>query len=185
MSAMSRGPHPNLKRRLQMAELRAKGLTYRQIGERLGVTRQCVHGLLRKTDPDGLTYIACCICRRKITRWRGTRPAHVFCVKCLPSDAPFGQRLRTYRVAASLTTMALAAQAGIAIGSIFAYERGAQQPDQQNRAKLVQVLGVELPSQPKQALPRHVSGRSADRRRHVAELRAKSTARIRTTSSSG
>ncbi len=33
---MNRGPRPNPKRRRQMAKLRALGLSYRQIGQRLG-----------------------------------------------------------------------------------------------------------------------------------------------------
>jgi hypothetical protein len=113
---MPRGRPPDHKRRLVIVKLRAKGLSYRLIGQRLGVTRQCVHELLKKTDPVGLTWIACCACGRKIMRWRGTRPDPVFCLACLPSDATFGQRLRAYRVAAGLTGMALKARAGLSIG---------------------------------------------------------------------
>jgi hypothetical protein len=38
-----RGPKPNLERRRHVAELRSQGLTYAQIGEQLGMSRQCAH----------------------------------------------------------------------------------------------------------------------------------------------
>jgi transcriptional regulator with XRE-family HTH domain len=131
-----------------MAELRATGLTYREIGERLGVTRQCVHGLLNKALRQRLTYIACCVCRHTIiTGWRGPGPDPVFCVACLPSDGTFGQRLRAHRVAKGLTAFALGAKAGVSSSTIIAYELGKHRPNAQNRAKVSQALGVELPCQ--------------------------------------
>jgi DNA-binding CsgD family transcriptional regulator len=132
---------PNLKRRLQIAELRAQGLSYGLIGQKLDVSRQCVHELLRRTEPLALIFITCCVCHDKIRQWRGRRPHPVFCRDCLPSDATFGQRLRTFRVAAGLTTRALAARAGIAGSSVSVYERGSQEPSEEHRAKLVRVIG--------------------------------------------
>jgi transcriptional regulator with XRE-family HTH domain len=139
---MPRGQRPNVERRLQVSKLRAQGLSYRLIGQILGVTRQCVHALLRSTDPEGLTYIACCVCGVKITRWRGPRPDPVFCPSCLPADAALAQKIRSYRVALGLTWSALAERTGMSVGSIIAYERG-QRPGPRNGAKLSRVLGVE------------------------------------------
>jgi transcriptional regulator with XRE-family HTH domain len=139
---MKRGRRPNLKRRLQIAKLRAKGLSYRQIGQRLGVSRQCVHALLRSTDAEGLTCITCCVCGHKIARWRGTRPHTVFCPSCLPPNASLAQKIRSYRVALGLTCSALAERTGVSVGSIIAYECG-QRPGPRNGAKLSRVLGIE------------------------------------------
>jgi transcriptional regulator with XRE-family HTH domain len=41
-----RGRRPDLERRRQVAELRRQGLTLKEIGNRLGITRQAVHQLL-------------------------------------------------------------------------------------------------------------------------------------------
>jgi DNA-binding CsgD family transcriptional regulator len=140
---MPRGPRPDMKRRRQISNLRAQGLSYRLIGQKLGVSRQCAHALLRTTDPEGLTSIVCCTCGRRIAAWRGPRPGKVFCLVCLPEDASVGHKIRAYRVAAGLSTRALAQLARIAVSSIGNYERGLQSPSEQNRAKLSQVLGVE------------------------------------------
>src|SRR5947209_11389108 len=105
---MPRGTPPKLKRHRLIAKLRATGMSYRKIGERLGVTRQCVHATLKKSGPVGLASIVCCACGRKIGPRRGLSPDPVFCLSCLPSDASFGQRLRAYRVAAGLTQRTLA-----------------------------------------------------------------------------
>src|SRR5690242_8489666 len=125
---MKRGRRPNLKRRLQIAKLRAKGLSYRQIGEQLGVSRQCIHALLKKTNWVDLGCVVCRVCARKIVRWRGTKSRSIYCLSCLPSDAPFGDHLRSHRVSAGLTTRALAARTGLAMNSINNYEGGVQQP---------------------------------------------------------
>jgi DNA-binding XRE family transcriptional regulator len=126
-----------------MAKLRATGLSYRKIGQRLGVTRQCIHATLKKSGPVGLASIVCCACGRQIGPRRGVSPDPVFCLGCLPSDASFGQRLRAYRVAAGLTQRTLAAQVDLNSTSIIGYERGKYLPRTQTLAKLIRVLGIE------------------------------------------
>jgi DNA-binding NarL/FixJ family response regulator len=44
---MPRGRPPNVERHRQIARLRATGLTYQEIGQRLGVTRQYIHQILK------------------------------------------------------------------------------------------------------------------------------------------
>jgi hypothetical protein len=44
---MPRGRPPNVERHRQIVRLRAAGLTYQEIGQRLGVTRQYVHQILK------------------------------------------------------------------------------------------------------------------------------------------
>jgi transcriptional regulator with XRE-family HTH domain len=44
---MPRGRPPNVERHRQIARLRAAGLTYQEIGQRLGVTKQYVHQILK------------------------------------------------------------------------------------------------------------------------------------------
>jgi DNA-binding XRE family transcriptional regulator len=138
-----RGRKPDTKRRGLIAKLRATGMSYRKIGHRLGVTRQCVHATLKRSGPVGLASIMCCTCGRKIGPRRGLSPDPVFCLNCLPSDSSFGQRLRAYRVAASLTQRGLASQAGLDSTSITCYESGKYLPRKQALAKLIRVLGVE------------------------------------------
>jgi DNA-binding XRE family transcriptional regulator len=140
---MARGKLPDLKRHSLIAKLRASGMSYRKIGERLGVTRQCVHATLKRSGPVGLASIVCCACGRKIGPRRGLSPDPVLCLSCLPSDASFGQRLRAYRVAAGLTQRTLAAQAGLDSSSVTGYESGKYLPRKQALAKLIRVLGVE------------------------------------------
>jgi hypothetical protein len=152
---MPRGQRPNVERRLQVSKLRAQGLSYRLIGQILGVTRQCVHALLRSTDPEGLTYIACCVCGVKITRWRGPRPDPVFCPSCLPADASLAQKIRSYRVALGLTYAALAARTGISVGSIIAYECG-QRPGPRNGAKLSRYRRSNARRTPQESSPTRV-----------------------------
>ena len=48
-ATMPRGRPPNPQRRRQIAELRAAGLTYEQIGKRLGISHQSVQQALQRT----------------------------------------------------------------------------------------------------------------------------------------
>jgi DNA-binding CsgD family transcriptional regulator len=44
---------PDVARVAEMARLRAEGLTYAEIGQRLGVSRQAVYDALRRTTEAG------------------------------------------------------------------------------------------------------------------------------------
>lgn len=132
---MPRGPS-NPDRRRQIAKLRAAGLSYRKIGQRLGISRQCVHQMFTRTDPVGLTSIECCACGRKIMRWQGTRPRLVFCLSCLPADATLGQRLRAYRVASKLSQTELARRIGVGSATIYHWEQDGRRPGPASMPKL-------------------------------------------------
>jgi transcriptional regulator with XRE-family HTH domain/DNA-binding CsgD family transcriptional regulator len=164
-----RGRPPDHKRREQLAKLRARGLTFRQIGQRLGVSRQCIHALLKRTNSEDLGCVVCCACRRQIVRWQGTKPRSVWCLSCLDSEVPFSEHLRSHRVATGLTTRALAAQTGLSMSSISAYEGGVQQPSRPSFAKLLQVL-PELPTHGLMLGPGNTP--DIDRQRRAAQLRA-------------
>src|SRR6516225_2378642 len=64
-----RGRPPDLERRRVAAELRAQGLTFAEIGRRLGITRQAAMHLVQSgTVP---TPGACLTCRRRVPFCRG------------------------------------------------------------------------------------------------------------------
>jgi DNA-binding CsgD family transcriptional regulator len=67
------GRLPNLERRRLAAALRARGLTFAEIGRRLGITRQAAtHLVLSGTVPKSTTpAIACLTCRRRVPYCRG------------------------------------------------------------------------------------------------------------------
>ena len=141
---MPRGKPPDLKRRQQIAELRAAGLSLTEIGRKLGVSRQSVHQQLQRS---GQTIrrpgILCCVCGRMLgPRLRtASERGSVHCTACLPLDATLGQRLRAYRVAAQLTPADLAARTGVPQPRIYSWECDQKHPLPHNIARLGQVLG--------------------------------------------
>jgi transcriptional regulator with XRE-family HTH domain len=148
-SAARRGRPPDEERRRLIARLRAQGWTFRQIGERLGTSRQSVHGVLKASgtavELPGLT---CIECRREVgPRRLLNRPnGSILCPACLARhpEASFGQRLKTHRLAAGLTQAGLGRRAGLQPMLIAKYEQGKAEPQWRNLAKLIRVLGVEL-----------------------------------------
>jgi transcriptional regulator with XRE-family HTH domain len=140
---MPRGRPPDLDRRRLIARMRARGLTYRQIGERIGVSRQSVQQALRYSDSARLVPVRCRECTKVITRMRTvhTKNGLVHCLGCLPADAPFGQRLRAHRVAAKLSQAVLAAQIGVLPAMIHCWERSQTKPLSAHMRTLVTVFG--------------------------------------------
>jgi transcriptional regulator with XRE-family HTH domain len=134
-----------MSKRKQMARLRARGLTLQEIGDRLGISRQRVHALLKEeavTSPG----ITCRRCGQEIAPWPGASRnlGPVYCLECLPEKVSFGQRLRAHRVAAQLTQAELAARIGVPPGMICYWERDQRRPMRRNVAALVSVLGPGL-----------------------------------------
>jgi transcriptional regulator with XRE-family HTH domain len=140
---MVRGRKPDWERRRLVADLRSQGLTLGQIAERLGVTRQAVHQLL---SAQGVrTTLACCLCGAEVARGSaGNRP--VRCLACLDKqpEATLGQRLKTYRLVRGLTQKELAAQAGVGVSSLRAWEQGKCLPAARVLARLLEVQGARL-----------------------------------------
>src|SRR5690242_5830098 len=106
---MRRGRPVNPQRRRQIAELRAKGLTYQQIGKRLGISYQSVQQTLQRIGNARLVPIRCRECGAVITHMRTVADNNgpVYCLECLPGDATFGQRLKAWRLAKGISLMAL------------------------------------------------------------------------------
>src|SRR5438874_3238935 len=124
-TTMPRGRPPNVYRRRQIARLRAQGLTYRAIGERLGITRQCVQQTFRHMAKARFVPIHCKACGAVIARLRTVHNSNgpVYCLGCLPRDASFGERLRAHRVVAELTQAQLAALTRVPPATIHCWER--------------------------------------------------------------
>ena len=134
--------------RRQAVELRARGLSTAEIGERLGITRQGVWRLLsnygRSETAPGI--VACCLCGQSIIRGgdalRNNGP--VPCLDCLRErpHIPFAVRLKAFRMAAGLTQAKLARKAKLPPARIRAYERGHAEPKWRNLVKLMNALGT-------------------------------------------
>ena len=143
---MPRGRRPNPQRRRLIAELRATGLTYQQIGKRLGISHQSVQQALQHTGNARLVPICCRRGGALITRLRTVKDNNgaVYCTACLPVDATFGQRLKAWRLAKGLTLMALGEQTTIVWSLLSKYERDAVEPKCGSLVKLMRVLGAGL-----------------------------------------
>jgi hypothetical protein len=110
---MGRNPDPVTQERCRRAvELRAQGLSMVEIGQRLGYTAQGAKELMthwgREAVPLGI--IKCCRCGKVVMgqdQLRNNGP--VPCLDCLAKqpDAPFGLRLKVFRMTAGLTQAAL------------------------------------------------------------------------------
>jgi transcriptional regulator with XRE-family HTH domain len=132
-----------------MARLRAKGLTFQQIGDKLGVTRQAVEDMLERANAKAMT-VACCRCQ--VVIWTGRRNiannSPTLCLTCLAKTpwATFGQRLKAVRVAAGLTLRELGEKAGVCWESLSHYEIDRSEPRWSTIEKLIRTLGYGLVS---------------------------------------
>lgn len=141
---MVQGRLPNLVRRQTMAALRARGLALGQIGRELGVTRQCVQRTLARLAESGKVG-RCCACRAELpSPVAAPREKDLLCLTCvvLRPCTPFGQMLKSFRIAAGWTQEELAKRARLWRGSINRFERGHSLPRQATLARLRQVLGL-------------------------------------------
>jgi len=149
---MVQGRKPNLKRRQQVAALRAQGLSLLAIGQAIGVSRQCVQQILRRIEqPPPVRSVTCCGCGRTIVS-AGVLPGDrgkALCLPCLEKRplTPFGQRLKALRLAAGLTQAELADRAGINPSSLSMYEAGRKKPKPSSLDQLIKGLtsGVAQP----------------------------------------
>ena len=101
---MVQGRKPNLERRRRIQQFRDRGLSLPAIGRRLGVTFQCVQRTLRRMTKERPGRVPCCACGEDIVSPGACASDHgqALCLRCLAErpDAPFGQRLRAFRLAA-------------------------------------------------------------------------------------
>jgi transcriptional regulator with XRE-family HTH domain len=161
MGGKNSGRRADPKRAAEAARLRARGLTLEAVGRELGVTRQAVHDLLKKSKrADAWQGLLCSACGKPLGRsprlfFHPNGPA--FCLVCLPADATFGQRLKSFRLTAGLSQRELAKRTGILSQSLSAYERDQVQPEWPNVEKLIKVFGVALVDMGKHFLDRPVA----------------------------
>jgi transcriptional regulator with XRE-family HTH domain len=134
------------QRRHKMSRLRAKGLTFQEIAEQLGVSHQFVQQDLKRYGINGLVPIRCQKCNLVITQMRTAydRKITASCLGCLAPRAGFAQRLRAHRLTIGMTRRELAERAGIGHATVVRYELGSQIPTLDVLRKLTRVLGTRL-----------------------------------------
>jgi hypothetical protein len=129
----TRGRKPDDARRSAVAALRARGLSFTEIGNRLGITRQCAQQLLQARGLSVELSGICCIgCGTVIVKGRGPwlHNGPVYCLVCLAKtpDVPFGQRLKAHRLTAGLTLRQLGKRVGMAGTYLGNLEQGHKRP---------------------------------------------------------
>jgi transcriptional regulator with XRE-family HTH domain len=148
MGGRGSGRKPDRPRVEQMARLRDAGLTLAEIGERLGVTRQCVLRTLSRAGLSRPRAVACRECRKVIVKRPAIsgEPRPVLCLACLGRrpDAPFCERLRAFRQAAGLTQEQLGERTGLARYKVARWECDGALPRWPDIVKLARVLGAGL-----------------------------------------
>jgi transcriptional regulator with XRE-family HTH domain len=145
---MASGRRPDPRRRGEIAQLRQQGLSQAEIGRRLGVSRQSVQLTLRAMARPAARSVPCAGCGSPIMSAGVLRSdaGSALCLSCLAlrPAAPFGQRLKSCRLAAGLTKAELAARAGLTPQMLRHYEGGSREPRWRQVARLVNVLGPAL-----------------------------------------
>ena len=141
---MGSGRKPNQDRRREAAQLRAQGLSFVEIGRRLGTTRQGAYALFRPLR--GPPVVACALCGAAIVS-AGALPRDAGTALCLPClarhpGAGLGQRLKAFRLAAGLLQQELAHKARVWQEMIRRYEQGRNRPRPAALARLARALGV-------------------------------------------
>jgi hypothetical protein len=136
-----------VERRAQAVALRSKGLSLREIGQRLGgLSRQGVAYLLT-THPSAHTKgVRCSACAACITArcFRRRTLGDALCRSCLASHpgASYALRLRSLRLAAGWSRTELAVAAAVTEARIKAYEEGTAKPHERTRSLLAKALGA-------------------------------------------
>ncbi|HEV3258840.1 MAG TPA: helix-turn-helix domain-containing protein [Gemmataceae bacterium] len=170
-----RGRPPDLARRRRIAELRDRGLTFQQIGARLGISYQAVQKTFKTLKHGTPDTLRCHRCGMEITAESrlARQGGPVLCPGCLAVQpgATFAQRLRALRLAAGLTQAELGRTAGLGKLVVASYEQNRCTPNDRNLAKLVRVLGPGLVAVQRQAQP------FSERRSHGPEEGASRHAR--------
>jgi transcriptional regulator with XRE-family HTH domain len=134
-----RGRKPDPERWRRAAELRAQGLSFAEVGRRLGVTTQGGQYLVRAAArlACGMRCGAC-----------GAVAPHGSerCARCVVDDpdSSFAERLLVLRLAAGLTQGELAAHAGVSVALVHRYEQGHCRTRPGKVAALAAVLGPSL-----------------------------------------
>jgi DNA-binding transcriptional regulator YiaG len=149
---VKRGPQPNKTKQREAARLRRQGMPWRDIGQRLGgITTQAAQQLAQDSgdDYEHRHKFRCRACRTVIVS-----SVHAFtsnsqtawCKACLAKrpTAPIGERIKTFRISADLTTAELSRRTGVSWDIIRNFERGKTQPMWHHLEKLLRFFGSEL-----------------------------------------
>jgi transcriptional regulator with XRE-family HTH domain len=145
---MVSGRKPDLSRWRRAIDLRARGLTLSEIGRRLGLTKQGVSLALKSAVRAKRRAVPCYACGVAIVS-AGALPSDAgkaLCLSCLDRSpgAPFGQRLKAFRLAAGLAMADLNQWAQLAPGMVWQYEREHRHPSPATRARLAKALRISL-----------------------------------------
>jgi transcriptional regulator with XRE-family HTH domain len=142
---MPAGRQPDLDRYRRVAALHARGLPKPEIARQVGISPRRVAQILELLSLAPRS-VACCRCGVLIfspgALLRDARQA--LCLPCLGRTpaAPFGQRLKAYRLAAGLTRSELARRCGRYPASIQRYEDDGSHPEPENLLRLADALGL-------------------------------------------
>lgn len=141
-----RRPAPGHERlRSRAARLRAAGLTWAEIGRRLGVSRQRVQYTFTGGRPMARAF--CCRGCGRDTPAPGLRRGNqeLLCRDCLRRlpAVRFAVLLRSLRALAGLTQARLAARCGLAMDTVRHLE-GGRRPGPRTAARLLEALGASL-----------------------------------------
>ena len=148
MGGLGSGRLPDETRRREVMRLHAEGMTFADIGLRLGVTRQRVEQIFRAIERERSRCLGCRECGGPASP-PGIAPpdsVDVLCLDCLARcpDAPFAERLRSCRAAAGLRLIELARRSGMTTETLRGYEAGSRFPRWPQLAALLRVLGPNL-----------------------------------------
>jgi transcriptional regulator with XRE-family HTH domain len=151
MGGPGSGRRVDAARRQPAERLRARGLSFAEIGRRLGISREGARyllGVARRRAPRVRPDLRCAACRRAIpgSGATGRTAGAVYCLDCLGEtpEATFARRLRSLRVAHGLTRAALGRACGLSGGVVASVERDAHTPRAATVVRLVCVLGPGL-----------------------------------------
>jgi transcriptional regulator with XRE-family HTH domain len=142
---MVQGRKRDVARLQWIGELRARGWSFARIARKAGVSPQAIHHAVGASSRR--QYIARCRLCRKPFPTAGALQGDdlaVSCPRCLAVNAPFVERIRSYRLAAGLTRAELARRAGIGPTLVRQYERGIANPRLDKLTLLIEVLGIGL-----------------------------------------
>jgi transcriptional regulator with XRE-family HTH domain len=130
-----------------VAELLADGLSYAEIGRRLGITGQAIRHYVTRPLRPPQTGVACRTCGgvAVAAEARVRERGEGLCPACLRwQGAPFARVLRACRLAAGMNKSELARRSGVSYGSLREYEAGLYHPRRTNLDRLAAVLGEGL-----------------------------------------
>jgi transcriptional regulator with XRE-family HTH domain len=138
---MPAGRPPDYAQRHRLAKLRSRGLTLKEIGRKLGVTRQAVSDLMKTALLEIPRGVPCSASRRLIPTPAADR-AQALCLDCLRNTPSVTQeqRLLAYRLAAGLSRGDVAHLAGVYPDAVC-NARGAA-ATARTLARIARVLGM-------------------------------------------